>query len=301
MPRLPGSNIVASFIYGTAWKKQETAALVHRALAAGFRAIDTAAQPKHYQEHLVGEGIRDAIRAGVVTRDDLHVQTKYTPISGQDPRNMPYDAELPIASQVQTSVASSLRNLRLTDTEDDDSNYIDCLVLHSPLQTVEKTLEAWRAMSSFVPHRVRSLGISNVNLAVLQAICNQADIAPALVQNRFYKATGYDVQLRAFCRERDIVYESFWTLTGNPHLVKSALVREVSSTIGIDKELALYALVSALDIAILNGTTNSDTMARDLSGMAQVEVFKSQPGHMQKWDAWVKQVKQLLGPLSRHV
>lgn len=61
------------FIYGTAWKKDRTADLVHQALDAGFRAIDTAAQPKHYREDLVGEGIHRAIRDGAIRREDLHV------------------------------------------------------------------------------------------------------------------------------------------------------------------------------------------------------------------------------------
>ena len=34
--------------YGTAWKKEKTAELVELALRTGFRAIDTACQPKHY-------------------------------------------------------------------------------------------------------------------------------------------------------------------------------------------------------------------------------------------------------------
>jgi len=34
--------------YGTAWKKEKTAILVETALKQGFRAIDTACQPKHY-------------------------------------------------------------------------------------------------------------------------------------------------------------------------------------------------------------------------------------------------------------
>jgi diketogulonate reductase-like aldo/keto reductase len=59
--------------YGTAWKKARTADLVYQALKAGFRAIDTACQPKHYEEKLVGDGIRRAISEGVVTRQDLFV------------------------------------------------------------------------------------------------------------------------------------------------------------------------------------------------------------------------------------
>jgi diketogulonate reductase-like aldo/keto reductase len=36
-------------VYGTAWKKGETAKYVKQAILAGFRGIDTACQPKHYQ------------------------------------------------------------------------------------------------------------------------------------------------------------------------------------------------------------------------------------------------------------
>lgn len=62
-----------TLIYGTAWKKDRSAELVYTALKAGFRAVDTAAQPKHYREDLVGEGIRKAITEGIVKREDLYV------------------------------------------------------------------------------------------------------------------------------------------------------------------------------------------------------------------------------------
>jgi diketogulonate reductase-like aldo/keto reductase len=65
------------FIYGTAWKKDQTKRLVKEALAAGFRKVDTAAQPKHYQEDLVGEGLREAYAEGIVRREDLIVRAKY--------------------------------------------------------------------------------------------------------------------------------------------------------------------------------------------------------------------------------
>lgn len=50
-----------AFIYGTAWKKERTTELVVQALRAGFRCFDTAAQPKHYREDLVAEGIRTVL------------------------------------------------------------------------------------------------------------------------------------------------------------------------------------------------------------------------------------------------
>ena len=71
---LHGSKqVVPAFLYGTAWKKERTADLVYQALSSGFKGIDTAAQPKHYREDLVGEGIRRALDVGKVSRDDLFV------------------------------------------------------------------------------------------------------------------------------------------------------------------------------------------------------------------------------------
>ena len=48
--------------------------LVSEAIQAGFRGIDTAAQPRHYHEPLVGDGIRYAIAHGSCQREDLHVR-----------------------------------------------------------------------------------------------------------------------------------------------------------------------------------------------------------------------------------
>jgi len=73
-----GAVTAPEFLYGTAWKEDRTPALVERALRAGFRGIDTANQRRHYFEAGVGEGLAAVYRAGLVTRADLFLQTKYT-------------------------------------------------------------------------------------------------------------------------------------------------------------------------------------------------------------------------------
>eukprot|EP00746_Dinoflagellata_sp_MGD_P122145 gnl/MRDRNA2_/MRDRNA2_57109_c0_seq1.p2 gnl/MRDRNA2_/MRDRNA2_57109_c0~~gnl/MRDRNA2_/MRDRNA2_57109_c0_seq1.p2 ORF type:complete len:118 (-),score=17.39 gnl/MRDRNA2_/MRDRNA2_57109_c0_seq1:6-359(-) len=102
--------------------------------------------------------------------------------------------------------------------------------MHSPMPTLSQTLEAWKAMEQIHnkggAHR---LGISNCyDLAVLQEICRHATVQPSIVQNRFYSDSGYDVELRAFCKSKDIQYQSFWTLTANPHILNSAAVMSAS-------------------------------------------------------------------------
>lgn len=75
LPLSNSSRAIPAFVYGTAWKKEKTADLVYQALCNGFSAIDTAAQPKHYREDLVGEGIRRAVAEGRVKggREGLYV------------------------------------------------------------------------------------------------------------------------------------------------------------------------------------------------------------------------------------
>src|SRR5215471_11796349 len=138
-------------IYGTAWKKERTADCVARALRNGFRGIDTACQPKHYFESGVGEGIATFLQTtNGVTRADLYLQTKFTPLSGQDPNQIPYDAKATLDEQVAQSIRVSLRNLR--------SDYLDCVVLHSPLAGNSMT-RIWQAMEEHVDRGVvRQLG-----------------------------------------------------------------------------------------------------------------------------------------------
>src|SRR5664279_5372240 len=108
MPHHP--RPIADFLYGTAWKEDRTAALTELALRSGFRAIDTANQRRHYVEEGVGQGLAAAYRAGVATRDELFLQTKFTYQRGQDHR-LPYDPAASHSVQVAQSMASSLEHL----------------------------------------------------------------------------------------------------------------------------------------------------------------------------------------------
>ena len=85
------------------------------AVTAGFNAIDTANQPRHYSEPLVGEALARLAVDGR-NRDSLFIQTKFTPLNGQDHRR-PYDPQADLRTQVAQSFESSLKNLN-TDRVD---------------------------------------------------------------------------------------------------------------------------------------------------------------------------------------
>src|SRR3954464_10588465 len=98
---------VPRFLYGTAWKEDQTGRLTALALRQGFRGIDTANQRRHYHEAEVGRAVAEAVTGGLVAREDLFLQTKFTFRRGQDHR-LPYDPGAPITTQVEQSFASSL-------------------------------------------------------------------------------------------------------------------------------------------------------------------------------------------------
>lgn len=207
---------------------------------------------------------------------------------------MPYDPHAPLASQIHTSVASSLENLRpKEDLASVQDSTIDCLVLHSPLDTLQDTLAAWKLLESYVPDKIRRLGISNTDLATLTAIYDESRIKPSVVQNRLYPRTGYDVDIRAFCREKGIVYQSFWTLTGNPGLLKSAPVGLLSKDAGVSREVALYALVMAVGVAPLNGTMSAEHMKKDLEDIWRVKNWTFVYG--EKWAGIVAEFRKAIG------
>lgn len=120
---------------------------------------------------------------------------------------------------------------------------------------------------------------------------------PAVVQNRFYARTRYDAELRAFCREHGIVFQSFWTLSGN---IKGLLVSEpvlrLSREAAVSKEVALYALVMELEIAVLNGTTDEKHMKDDLKDVSNVRNWTFVYG--EKWKEITEQFKEIVEPAT---
>ncbi len=247
---------VPDLMYGTAWKEDRTEALVAAALAAGFRAIDTANQRKHYHEQGVGAGIA---RSGV-RREELFLQTKFTFVDGQDHRR-PYDAAAPIAEQVAQSFASSLAHLGVTT--------LDSLVLHGPSQRDglgPDDHEAWRAMEALAAAgRVRLLGISNVTARQVADLVAFARVAPAFVQNRCYAQRAWDRAVRAVCREHDLVYQGFSLLTANRAALEAPRLRAIAKTHGRTPAQIVFRFAQQVGMLPLTGTTSPAHMAEDLA------------------------------------
>ncbi|KAI9203808.1 NADP-dependent oxidoreductase domain-containing protein [Polychytrium aggregatum] len=257
---------IPGIIYGTAWKKELTQGLVLKALQAGYSAIDTACQPRHYREDLVSEAIKTAATTLGIQRKDIFLQTKFTPPGGQDPDTTPYDRNAPLEEQVRQSVDLSLARFQ----------YLDSLVLHSPLRTHEATMRVWRVFEEYHQQGVvRMLGISNIySLKDLRQLWTDASVKPRVVQNRFHESTQHDREIRRFCREYNIVYQSFWTLTGNPEAVRSEPVRRIAAQRNATPEQVFLKFVIQLGITPLTGTSSETHMRQDLQVLSWPDLSK---------------------------
>jgi diketogulonate reductase-like aldo/keto reductase len=251
---------VPRFLYGTAWKEDQTRPLTELALEEGFRGIDTANQRRHYHEAAVGQAVATAIAKGWVTLDDLFLQTKFTFRHGQDHR-LPYDPQAPIGKQVEQSFASSLDHL--------GADVIDSYLLHGPSRRDglgPADWEAWRAMEAIHESgRARLLGVSNISIEQLQALCDRARVRPRFVQNRCYASEGWDRRVREFCAADGIVYQGFSLLTANRQALARPEIVRIANL--YDRSVAQIVFRFALDMGMiaLAGTTNTGHMREDLA------------------------------------
>jgi diketogulonate reductase-like aldo/keto reductase len=252
--------VTPQFIYGTAWKEESTAELTGLALQSGFRAIDTANQRKHYFEAKVGEALREAYRAGTITRDDVFLQTKYTYQSGQDHR-LPYDPSTTFSEQVAQSMASSLEHL--------GSDYVDSYLLHGPASGygwTESDAEVWTAvLRERDAGRTRHAGVSNVSVKHLEQMAESGAELPRFVQNRCYARLRWDRAVRMFCAAHGIVYQGFSLLTANQQVLAHPLIGGIARRHGAGIAQVIFRFAMSIGILPLTGTSSAEHMRQDLA------------------------------------
>jgi diketogulonate reductase-like aldo/keto reductase len=256
----PQPATIPEFLYGTAWKEERTPVLTELALQMGFRGIDTANQRRHYVESAVGQGLAAAYRAGLVTRGDLFLQTKFTYQSGQDHR-LPYDPSADLSTQVAQSMQSSLEHL--------GTDYVDSYVLHGPASSygwTDDDAEVWAAMvKERDAGRTRLLGVSNVSLRHLEQMAAGGAEAPAFVQNRCFARRGWDRDVRSFCADRQIVYQGFSLLTANVEVLRHPLVIGLAARNRATPPQVVFRFARAVGMLPLTGTSDAEHMKQDLA------------------------------------
>lgn len=206
----------------------------------------------------MGEALQILNAKHAIRREDLFIQTKYTSINGQDTtKPLPYNPSESIKKQVEASFQNSLSNLHTT--------YLDSYILHSPLKTIEHTLEAWRVLMALQDEgKVRMIGVSNTyDVDILHALGRERKVQ--VVQNRWYEGNEWDKHVLSYCREHDIQYQSFWTLSGSPSLLSHTSLIAIAKASNCTPAQAVFRFAQLEGITPLSGTTNEVHMQQDLA------------------------------------
>jgi len=252
-----------TFMYGTAWKKDQTARLVELAVDSGFAAIDTANQLIHYQEALVGEALLALAKKGI-KRESLFLQTKFTSVSG----HTPYDQSADLPTQVQQSFESSLQHLH--------TDYLDSYVLHGPHTRwglSQADWDVWATMEGYYQAgKTKMIGISNVQADQLYTLCEKASVKPMVVQNRCYAVMGWDKDVRNICKAHNIIYQGFSLLTANQDVLRDPKVWDIAKRVEANPLQVIFRFALQIGMLPLTGTTNEQHMKDDLDILTKFEL-----------------------------
>lgn len=274
-------------MYGGSGKGDMTATLTEAALRAGFTGIDTANYPGGYNEKGTGDGFVAALKSGI-KRENLFVQSKFSPVQMHAPGRVPYNPTQQIEDQVRESIQQTFQHLQVS--------YLDSLILHVSYAHAEDNMRVWKVFEEYVPSKISYIGVSNFNLAQLRHLYDNATIKPTFIQNRFTRANFFDRDVRDFCKAHRIIYQEYSMLRGNDDLLRSHLMESVAKKLDVEPSLAFYILFLCLgDVQVLDGTTRLERMKMDLRAVN--DVF-GDGGFRSKLKPSVKEFKKLLDKVA---
>ncbi|MBV1860437.1 MAG: aldo/keto reductase [Nannocystaceae bacterium] len=243
---------------------------VREALKLGYRHIDAAWI--YFNEEEVGRGIREAIAAGDVTREELWVTTKLW-----------NDMHAP--GDVQAGLDASLKQLGL--------DYIDLYLVHWPvahskgvvrpktgsefLAPPASSLEAtWESMAKLpATDKTRQVGVSNFSVRKLDLISEATGLAPAVNQVELHPYNAQPAFL-AEMKKRGVAVTAYSPLgsSGRPDSMRRAdetrllddpTVGAIAQTHGCGPAQILIAWALSRGTAVIPKSTNPERIAQNLA------------------------------------
>lgn len=182
----------------------DLAAAVKTAIQEGYRLIDTAAI--YNNEASVGQGIREAINDGLVTREELFITSKV------------WNDGISYEETLQ-AYDDALARMQL--------DYLDLYLLHWP-GTNNDFIPQWQALETlYKDKRVKSIGVSNFHVHHLDKLLAETTIVPAVNQIELNPLQTQQ-KVRAYCLEKGIQIEA-WSPLMNAAVLDNATLKTIAS------------------------------------------------------------------------
>lgn len=174
---------------------------VSKALAHGYRSIDTAA---FYNNE---RGVGRALKAADISRENVFVTTKLW----NDRHG--YDEALKAFEESRSKLGLET---------------IDLYLIHWPIDGYK---ESWKAFETlYKDGRVRAIGVSNFKIHHLQDLMADCEIKPMVNQVEFHPYL-YQKELLDFCREHHIQLQA-WSPLAQGKLLDHPVLKEIGDTYG---------------------------------------------------------------------
>ena len=205
----------------------------------GGRLIDTAYM--YGNEEAVGEGVRRAMEAYGVKREEIFVITKIYPRQFGDPEG---------------AIRMALEKL--------DIGYIDMMLLHHP---GKGDVEAYLAMEKAAADgSIRSLGLSNWYIDELEQFLPQVHIMPALVQNEIHPYYQ-EKDVVPFIQEKGIAVQCWYPLGGRGYtreLLTDPVILDIAEAHGVSAAQVILRWDLQRGIIVIPGSSNPEHIRENL-------------------------------------
>ncbi|MGA9326057.1 MAG: aldo/keto reductase [Salegentibacter sp.] len=180
----------------------EVKAAINFALEAGYRHIDTASFYKNE------EGVGEAVKTSAIPREEIFVTTK---VWNDD---QGYEETL-------KAFEVSLQKLKM--------DYVDLYLIHWPVPG--KYLETWAALEKIYKEgKAKAIGVCNCLPHHIEAIMDEGDIKPMLLQNEFHPRLVQQPVID-FCKKNEIQYQA-WSPLMRGRILENEKLRKLASKYG---------------------------------------------------------------------
>lgn len=228
--------------FGT-WQITENVDLIiHTALQAGYRHIDTAVL--YDNETKIGHAIKNA----GINREEIFLTTKvWNTHRGYE--------------NVLQSFEESLNKLQ--------TDYIDLYLLHWPEKTStenwdEINASSWRALEEvYLQGKVKAIGVSNFMLIHLDSLLKKCSIKPMVNQIEYHPGYLQD-EVITYCKDRNIAIAA-WSPIGSGRLLQHPLLKDLAQKYHISVAQLCIQFALQNDIIVLPKSTSKENIINNIN------------------------------------
>lgn len=224
----------------------DAAAAVKTALSLGYRHIDTA--QAYGNEHGVGEGVREGMKAYGLSREEIFVTSKVA-------------AEHKDHRSAAKGIDGTLRKSGL--------DYLDMMIIHSPQpwrlvnqsddRFTEGNREAWRALEdAYRAGKLRAIGVSNFLRGDIDSLWETAQIKP-MTNQVLCHISNSPLELIDYCTAKGIVMEAY-SPVAHGEAMKNPAIIEMAQKYGVTVPQLCIRFDIQLGMVVLPKTADPDHM-----------------------------------------